>query len=69
MHNSKNYNMGSIIYILFGIILGVMLMMIVRRMLQKTNLDMWYKVHSDEVLNQVKKDIENELNERHGRTD
>ncbi len=69
MHNSKNYNMGSIIYILFGIILGVMLMMIVRRLLQKTNLDMWYKVHSDEVLNQVKKDIENELNARHARKD
>ena len=69
MHNSKNYNMGSIIYILFGIILGVMLMMIVRRLLQKANLDMWYKVHSDDVLNQVKKDIENELNARHGRKD
>lgn len=67
MHNSKNYNMGSIIYILFGIILGVMLMMIVRRLLQKANLDMWYKVHSDDVLNQVKRDIENELNERDGR--
>lgn len=61
--------MGSIIYILFGIILGVLLMMIVRRLLQKTNLEMWYKVHSDDVLIQVKKDIENELNARHGRTD
>ena len=69
MRNSKNYSMGSIIYILFGIILGVLLMMIVRRMLQKANLEMWYKVHSDEVLNQVKKDIENELNARHGRKD
>lgn len=69
MRNSKNYSMGSIIYILFGIILGVLLMMIVRRLLQKTNLEMWYKVHSDEVLNQVKRDIENELNERHARKD
>jgi hypothetical protein len=44
-------------------------MMAIRRLLQKANLDMWYKVHSDEVLSQVKQDIENELNQRHGRTD
>jgi len=61
--------MGSIIYILIGIVIGVLLMMAIRRLLQKANLDMWYKVHSDEVLSQVKQDIENELNQRHGRTD
>ena len=65
--------MGSIIYILIGVIIGivigVLLMMAIRRLLQKANLDMWYKVHSDEVLSQVKQDIENELNQRHGRTD
>jgi hypothetical protein len=61
--------MGSIIYILIGVITGVLLMMAFRRLLQKANLDMWYKVHSDEVLSQVKQDIENELNKRHGRTD
>jgi hypothetical protein len=61
--------MVSIIYILIGIIIGVLLMMAIRRLLQKANLDLWYKVHSDEVLTQVKKDIENELNKRHGRTD
>ena len=61
--------MVSIIYILIGIVIGVLLMMVFRRLLQKANLDMWYKVHSDEVLTQVKKDIENELNTRHGRTD
>jgi uncharacterized membrane-anchored protein YhcB (DUF1043 family) len=65
--------MGSIIYILIGIVIGIvigiLLMMAIRRLLQKANLDMWYKVHSDEVLTQVKKDIENELNKRHGRTD
>jgi uncharacterized membrane-anchored protein YhcB (DUF1043 family) len=65
--------MGSIIYILIGIVIGivigVLLMMAIRRLLQKANLDMWYKVHSDEVLSRVKQDIENELNQRHGRTD
>jgi uncharacterized membrane-anchored protein YhcB (DUF1043 family) len=65
--------MGSIIYILIGVIIGIvigiLLMMAIRRLLQKANLDMWYKVHSDEVLSQVKQDIENELNTRHGRTD
>jgi uncharacterized membrane-anchored protein YhcB (DUF1043 family) len=65
--------MGSIIYILIGVIIGivigVLLMMAIRRLLQKANLDMWYKVHSDDVLNQVKKDIENELNQRHGGKD
>jgi uncharacterized membrane-anchored protein YhcB (DUF1043 family) len=65
--------MGSIIYILIGIVIGIvigiLLMMAIRRLLQKANLDMWYKVHSDEVLTQVKKDIENELNTRHGRKD
>ena len=65
--------MFSIIYILIGVIIGivigVLLMMAIRRLLQKANLDMWYKVHSDEVLSQVKQDIENELNQRHGRTD
>jgi uncharacterized membrane-anchored protein YhcB (DUF1043 family) len=65
--------MVSIIYILIGVIIGIvigiLLMMAIRRLLQKANLDMWYKVHSDEVLSQVKQDIENELNQRHGRTD
>jgi hypothetical protein len=58
--------MVSIIYILIGIIIGVLLMMAFRRLLQKANLDLWYKVHSDEVLSQVKQDIENELKQRHG---
>ncbi len=61
--------MVSIIYILIGVIIGVLLMMAIRRLLQKANLDMWYKVHSDEVLSQVKQDIENELNKRHGGKD
>lgn len=65
--------MGSILYIFIGIVIGfvigVLLMMLIRRMLQKTNLDMWYKIHSDEVLNQVKNDIENELKQRHGGKD
>ena len=61
--------MDSIINILIGIVIGVLLMMAFRRLLQKANLDMWYKVHSDEVLSQVKKDIENELKQRHGGTD
>jgi uncharacterized membrane-anchored protein YhcB (DUF1043 family) len=65
--------MGSIIYILIGIVIGivigVLLMMAIRRLLQKANLDMWYKVHSDEVLSQVKQDIENGVRQRHGRTD
>jgi hypothetical protein len=42
---------------------------LLRHIRQMANLDMWYKVHSDEVLSQVKQDIENELNTRHGRTD
>jgi uncharacterized membrane-anchored protein YhcB (DUF1043 family) len=58
--------MGSIIYILIGIMIGIIIMMAIRRLLQKANLDMWYKVHSDEVLSQVKQDIENELKQRHG---
>jgi uncharacterized membrane-anchored protein YhcB (DUF1043 family) len=65
--------MGSIIYILIGIVIGIvigiLIMMAFRRLLQKANLDMWYKIHSDDVLNQVKKDIENELKQRHGGKD
>ena len=58
-----------LIGVVIGIVIGILLMMAIRRLLQKANLDMWYKVHSDEVLSQVKQDIENELNQRHGRTD
>ena len=58
-----------LIGIVIGIVIGILLMMAIRRLLQKANLDMWYKVHSDEVLTQVKKDIENELNQRHGGKD
>jgi len=69
MHNSKNYSMANLIAFIIGVASGVLSMMAIRRILHKANLDMWYKVHSDEVLTQVKKDIENELNERHGRKD
>ena len=59
--------MANLIAFIIGLAFGVLSMMVIRRVLQRANLEMWYKVHTDEVLSQVKKDIENELNVRNGR--